>query len=323
MKRKSWNKIILPEKDICKEYISGKSIYWISDKYNCNSTTPILRVLKENNIHMRKGGAWGFEPPNKKKLPSKEICDLYIEGYSVNYIKKKFKCSQAPIIRILKENNIRFRSPGETFSLGSKIGYISSWNRNKKDCYNCSTIKKMSTSQKKRFETERPHNLGKKASLESINKRTQTRIMNNGGEYCILTPESRALMVKNNCRYWKNKKRDKKTIDKIKEARKNQSPVYTTSIEIKIQNFLKRLGIEYRPHKYINEIKHSYQCDIFIPSKNLIIEADGNYWHHYPMGKEIDHIRTKELIDNGFNVLRLWEHEINAMTVEQFQERIK
>ena len=61
---------------------------------------------------------------------------------------------------------------------------------------------------------------------------------------------------------------------KIREARKKQiCPVKDTSIEIKIQNFLKQLNMEFYTHQYIN-IKHGYQYDILIPSMNLIIECD-------------------------------------------------
>ncbi len=72
----------------------------------------------------------------------------------------------------------------------------------------------------------------------------------------------------------------------------------------------------------MKEIKHGYQCDVLIPSMNLVIECDGNYWHKYPIGLERDHIRTKELIEQGFKVLRLWEVEINEMTIKDFQERL-
>ena len=95
-----------------------------------------------------------------------------------------------------------------------------------------------------------------------------------------------------------------------------------TKIEIKIQTYLKELGIEFFTHEYIKEIRHSYQCDIFIPSLNMVIECDGDYWHKYPTGTELDHIRTKELIEKGFKVLRLWEREINKMSVEDFKNRI-
>ncbi len=55
---------------------------------------------------------------------------------------------------------------------------------------------------------------------------------------------------------------------------------------------------------------------------NLVIECDGNYWHKYPVGLEKDHIRTEELIEKGFKVLRLWEHEIKSMDLNSFKGRL-
>lgn len=110
---------------------------------------------------------------------------------------------------------------------------------------------------------------------------------------------------------------------KLRETRKHQIlPTKDTSIEVKVQNFLTHLKIEYFTHKYMN-IAHGYQCDIFIPSKNLVIECDGDYWHHYPTGNDIDHVRTKELIEKGFKVLRLWEFEINKMNAQEFWRRLE
>jgi len=136
------------------------------------------------------------------------------------------------------------------------------------------------------------------------------------------------------------KKHSPETIEKIREIKKRYImnhpeeklrlrqlrakqifPKKDSSIEVKIQNFLKQLGIEFFTHQHIN-IKHSYQCDIFIPSLNLVIEADGDYWHKYPTGRDIDHIRTSELLKKGFKVLRLWEFEINDMTIEKFKEKL-
>lgn len=109
----------------------------------------------------------------------------------------------------------------------------------------------------------------------------------------------------------------------MKIRRKTQKfPLKDTSIEEKIRNFLDLLKIEYFQHKYIN-INHGYQCDFFIPSINMVIEADGNYWHKYPIGREIDHIRTKELLEKGFKVLRLWEFEIRKMDINGFKEKLK
>ncbi len=120
----------------------------------------------------------------------------------------------------------------------------------------------------------------------------------------------------------KGKKLSKEAREKISKARQKQVlPKKDTSIEVKIQNFLKQLNIEFFTHQYM-KIEHGYQCDILIPSKNLVIECDGDYWHKYPIGLEKDHIRTKELIDKGFKVLRLWEHEINIMELNDFKEKL-
>lgn len=94
-----------------------------------------------------------------------------------------------------------------------------------------------------------------------------------------------------------------------------------TPIEIKIQNFLNELKIYFITHLYLH-IEHDYQVDIFIPSKNLVIECDGDYWHKYSEGKEIDRIRTKELEEKGFKILRLWEREIKGMTLEEFKSKL-
>jgi len=111
-------------------------------------------------------------------------------------------------------------------------------------------------------------------------------------------------------------------IQKAKERRALQIfPKKDSSIEIKIQDFLKQLEIPFFTHQYI-KIEHGYQCDILIPSMKLVIECDGNYWHKYPIGNEIDNTRTKELIEKGFKVLRLWENEIKVIDLNKFKERL-
>ncbi len=124
---------------------------------------------------------------------------------------------------------------------------------------------------------------------------------------------------------------------KIKKRRAKQVfPIKDSLPEIKIQNFLNKLDIFFLAHKHIKEIKHGYQGDIFIPSINLVIECDGDYWHGNTNNprfkilnksqiktKELDEIRTKELIEKGFNVLRLWESDIEKMNLKDFMEKIK
>lgn len=93
---------------------------------------------------------------------------------------------------------------------------------------------------------------------------------------------------------------------KMKEVRLNIIiPKKDTSIEIKLQDELKKKAIEFRTHEPILG-----QPDIFIPP-NVCIFADGDYWHKYPNGTERDKEVTEGLEKQGFIVIRLWEHEIN------------
>ena len=137
------------------------------------------------------------------------------------------------------------------------------------------------------------------------------------------------------------------TIKKIKQARARQViPKKDTSIEVKIQSFLTQLHLEFYTHQYMH-INHGYQCDIFIPKqetegviipKKTVIECDGCYWHSCKICKRYedkpltpkqvkqqgkDNDRTKELEEKGYNVIRLWEHEIKPMKLNEFKEKVK
>jgi very-short-patch-repair endonuclease len=59
-----------------------------------------------------------------------------------------------------------------------------------------------------------------------------------------------------------------------------------------------------------------------IPWNKGLTKCDGVYWHKYPTGRDIDHIRTKELMTNGFKVLRLWEFEIKEMDIKGFKQKV-
>jgi len=110
-----------------------------------------------------------------------------------------------------------------------------------------------------------------------------------------------------------------KTREKMCEARaKRIFPKKDTVIEKKIQGYLNNLGIEVATHKLIYLPSGAYQCDAFLPSLNLVIECDGNYWHNYPNGNGIDHIRATEIEKENINLIRLWEQEIKNLTLEDF-----
>ena len=179
---------------------------------------------------------------------------------------------------------------------------ISSYNIN---CIKCAGLKRKGVSPtEKSIEKNRLAHLGRK------NPKTKEAIIN----------QRKSLI-----NFYKTKegfKKRERASKRFKKIRKTFTiPVKDTSIEIKIQNFLKQLGISFFTHQYM-KIRHGYQCDILIPIMNLVIETDGNYWHKYPVGLEKDHIRTQELIEKGFKVLRLWEYEIKDMDLNNFKERL-
>ncbi len=134
-------------------------------------------------------------------------------------------------------------------------------------------------------------------------------------------------------------KRTPKSIAKYKIWRRTQiMPIKDTKIEIKIQKLLSQLHLEYLTHKYISEITHGYQCDILIPTQEgipqkTVIECDGCYWHGCNIcnlkpydkleeRKELDKNRTEELIKKGFRVIRLWEHDINNMNLDELKKEL-
>ena len=66
---------------------------------------------------------------------------------------------------------------------------------------------------------------------------------------------------------------------------------------------------------------HIHTCDIFIPSKNMIIECDGCFWHGCEncghnkhkislRSKKNDSIINDEIINQGYILHRFWEHDI-------------
>tara|TARA_Y100000034_G_C6771249_1_gene344084 strand:- start:19 stop:774 length:756 start_codon:yes stop_codon:yes gene_type:complete len=85
-----------------------------------------------------------------------------------------------------------------------------------------------------------------------------------------------------------------------------------------IENLLNLLGIEYISEYEIG----NFIIDFYIPSKNLCIEADGDYWHGNKdtdkyIGNDmqktsIDRDKRKEefLNENGYTLMRFWETDV-------------
>lgn len=97
-----------------------------------------------------------------------------------------------------------------------------------------------------------------------------------------------------------------------------------TFIELKLRYFLDQLGVDYEIDKVIKrnekksngQVKH-YMPDIFIPSLNIVIEADGINWHNEEYDKKRDR-DIKELI--SADTFRFREEDIRKNPEQVFEE---
>ena len=88
-----------------------------------------------------------------------------------------------------------------------------------------------------------------------------------------------------------------------------------TDIEVKTQEMLSALNIKFETD--VRLLPGRFRgVDIYVPSRKLAIECDGEYWHSKPRAIENDLRKTEMLKDAGYKVLRLWGTEIHKMTPE-------
>ena len=110
---------------------------------------------------------------------------------------------------------------------------------------------------------------------------------------------------------------------KPKTKRVRRHPKYGTS---KLEDdfareFLDKLGVEYVYQFEAKDIGRFF--DFYIPSINLIIEIDGDYWHgnpdkykdeelkgHQKRARRVDEHKTKWALLHGIPILRIWESDI-------------
>ena len=97
---------------------------------------------------------------------------------------------------------------------------------------------------------------------------------------------------------------------------KQQNSKQPTSIEKTLYDYLLLKGIIFEKQKLING---KFIVDAYIPSLNLVIEADGKYWHTLPEVIGKDKAENAYLEKCGFNLIRLSEVELKT---GNFKERL-
>lgn len=95
----------------------------------------------------------------------------------------------------------------------------------------------------------------------------------------------------------------------------------STVIEVKVEKYLKQLGVKFESQKMIP--KGRTVADFYIPEKRLVVYADGTYWHGRKEVKNRDQKQDFLLGMNGYKVLRLSEKEIrNGKFMKKLRNKI-
>jgi len=103
-------------------------------------------------------------------------------------------------------------------------------------------------------------------------------------------------------------------------------PFKNTSIELAVEDKLKELGIKYEAQKVIPEGRTI--ADFYIPEQQLVIYADGWFWHESEWAEKKgiikkDDLQNLALKNSGYKVLRLPEQEIkNGIFTQKLQEAL-
>lgn len=85
-------------------------------------------------------------------------------------------------------------------------------------------------------------------------------------------------------------------------------PIPTSKLEHRVRAELDRRGATYQTDVQL----YPYWPDLLFPDAWLIVEIDGDYWHTKADRQEEDQKRDTTLRAQGYEVLRIWEHEIKA-----------
>jgi len=121
------------------------------------------------------------------------------------------------------------------------------------------------------------------------------------------------------------RKHSEEVIEKCRAAKIQnlKDGVYSSSIS---QGELKLLV---RLREAVGEVIHQFTVpnyhrvyDFYIPSLNLIVEYDGDYWHREDKYLAKDVKDTDKAIKRGFNVFRYWESTVKEKGVDNVVEDI-
>lgn|SRR3990167_11535991 len=88
-------------------------------------------------------------------------------------------------------------------------------------------------------------------------------------------------------------------------------PFKDTKPELVMHEMLNGLDVKFEKNVPIRLSNGRYhKVDVLVSGSNIIIEVDGRYWHSRPENVERDLYQTKDLTNQGYEVIRIWDDEI-------------
>lgn len=156
--------------------------------------------------------------------------------------------------------------------------------------------------------------LTKKATHKIVHSRAAQHMRNHNPMY---NPHSREKVK----RYWKNHPDERdKIMAALKEGQRRLQKGKPTKLELKLFSILNDAGVSHEP---FCAVKSKFIVDVRIG--NLIIQADGEYWHGHPrftpltsrqvVQQKRDRAQDTYLRACGFAVERVWERDVTTENI--------
>jgi DNA mismatch endonuclease, patch repair protein len=284
-------KIEIPE-EIKLLYLNDKlSISKIAKRFNCCCKS-ISQRLHDYNI---------VAGIRKIEISKKELEDLYIRNkMTICQIGERSGCSGVTILNRLREYNIPIRGKGEL----AKEKYRIEISKDRiRDLY---IERKMPISEIKKIFHCNAATLRKRLERYGIHIRNISEALKGNPSPM-------------NGKHHTKETRKKLSMLTVRQLASGTMKRQDTSIEIKVEEELKRNNIYYQKQIPLCKIT---VVDFYLPEYKVAIYADGDYWHNLPVVKSRDAKQNKILEEKGYQVLRFWEHEINR-SVRKCINRIK
>jgi G:T-mismatch repair DNA endonuclease (very short patch repair protein) len=299
--------------------LNGKKVIFISDFYVCL----IDGATKKDILKLYPGRKNGAYYLNKFNNYLKDNYNIDLKTYLLNYLKKDYpKC-------IATKEYVNFKVSGVGVIFNDYIKGVV----NKNNCENFAKgCKKLS---KERMGINNPM-YGKESWNKGLNKNTHPslKIVSEKQKLRKFTKSIRAKMSasakKRTVHGHTGKKHSKKTLKKLSEitAKRFKDGIFNkkSKIHIKVENFLKKNGFDYVSEYHLKY----YSLDIAFPNEKICVEIQGTFFHcdprKYPNGPITkiqsrnfgrDKAKKKYLHKKGWNILEIWETEINNNEYEK------